>query len=85
MNRPLFALGSRKLCASFLLYRCLVTFCGDIHFCFIEERYKKNVYAAHFGIIINGFLLVFMYAPYKSNNPRSLMMRGLGYIVVCLE
>ena len=31
------------------------------------------------------FMLVFMYAPYKSNNPRSLMMRGLGYIVVCLE
>ena len=49
------------------------------------QRYKKNVYAAHFGIIINGFLLVFMYAPYKSNNPRSLMMRGLGYIVVCVE
>ena len=41
MNRPLLALGSRNLCASFLLYRCLVTFCGDIHFCFIEEIYER--------------------------------------------
>ena len=39
MNRPLFALGSRNLCTAFLLYWCLVTFCGDIHFCFIEESY----------------------------------------------
>ena len=37
MSRSLFALGPESLCSSFLLYRCLVTFCGDIHFCFIEE------------------------------------------------
>ena len=31
-ERPLLALGSRNPCTSFLLYRCLVTFCGDIQF-----------------------------------------------------
>lgn len=31
-NRPLLALGSRNPCTAFLLYRCLVTFCGDIQF-----------------------------------------------------
>ena len=62
MSRPLFALGPESLCASFLLYRCLVTFCGDMHFCFIEERYIKKFKAPKiFGKKLLSYLYFFIF------------------------